>query len=90
MSACIMKHPQPFSVQTQEICRRYEWRVNIQNDSMRLLDRTEERPDIENKGLRKHFIETSHTHSSSSIMVIYTYERHTDFITQRLLRTHTV
>lgn len=41
-----MKHPQPFSVQTQEIC--YDLTVKIQNDSMRLLDHTEERPDIEN------------------------------------------
>lgn len=63
--------------------------ICIQNDSMRLLDRTEERPDIENKGLRKHFIETSHTHSASSFMVIYTYETHTHFITHRLSHTHT-
>lgn len=82
-----MKHPQPFSVQTQEIC--YEWTIKIQNDSMRLLDRTEERPDIENKGLRKHFIETSHTHSASSLMAIYTYETHTNFITQNLAHTYT-
>lgn len=63
--------------------------VNIQNDSKRLLDRTEERPNIENKGLRKHFIETSHTHSASSIMVIFTYESHTNFKTQTLAHTHT-
>lgn len=67
----------------------YERRVHIQNDSMRLLDRTEERPDIENKGLRKHFIETSHTHSAFSVMVIYTYETHTNLITNRLSHTHT-
>lgn len=67
----------------------YELRVHIQNDSMRLLDRTEERPDIENKGLRKHFIETSHTHSAFSVMVIYTYEMHTNLITNRLSHTHT-
>lgn len=68
MSACVMKHPQPFSVQTQEICN--EWMVKIQNGSKRLPDRTQERPDIENKGLRKHLIETSHTHSASSLMEI--------------------
>lgn len=63
-----MKHPQPFSVQTHEI--RNEWMVKIQNGSKRLPDRTQERPDIENKGLRKHLIETSHTHSASSFMEI--------------------
>lgn len=46
-----MKHPQPFSVQTQEIC--YDLTVKIQNDSMRLLDHTEERPNIENGGTRE-------------------------------------
>lgn len=76
-----MKHPQPFSVQTQEIC--YDLTVKIQNDSMRLLDHTEERPNIENRGgLGKHFIETSHTHSASFLMGIYTYGMHTNFITQ--------
>lgn len=55
---------------------------------MRLLDRTEERPDIENKGLRKHFIETSHTHSASSIMAIYTYEMLTNVRTHSFLHTH--
>lgn len=81
------KHPQPFSVQTQEI--RNDLTVKIQNDCMRLLDHTEERPNIQNKGLGKHFIETSHTHSANLLMKIYTYGMHTNSITQsNLARIH--
>lgn len=49
VSACVMKQPQPCSAQTQETGRRTSEGVNIQNDSMRLLDCTEERLAIENK-----------------------------------------
>lgn len=77
-----MKHPQPFSVQTQEIC--YDLTVKIQNDSMRLLDHTEERPDIENWEDSGSTLLRPHTPTVQDgfSMEIYTYGMHTNFRTQ--------
>lgn len=76
------EHPQHFSVQRQEMCYEFIYRMTLRG----YYRCAEGRPHVENEGST---LERLHTHGASSIIVVSTYGTHTDVPTTGFLHTCT-